>query len=325
MINSLKFWLECARWYALPMSFFSWLIVFCFALLNGGNPVYGVLALLGISLLHLATNLFDDFCDFHSLKKYTDDNDKLVLPNTQRGKCKYIIENRTEIRSVLFVVFLLCLIAFLIGCFFFFSVGKEVTVFILIGALIVLLYSILSKMRLAEVAVALAFGPLLFSGVYFVMCGKFIPQILILSVPSAVFTVNLLFTDMFLDRNIDIAENKKTFAGLFKNEENILKFQKILLFLGYLSVFLIPVFDIADWQVFFVFITIPLAIDLSDSLKLYSEDKTSVPEKKWYHFPFEKWDDIVENRSPVFMFRMYQARNLMIYFSIIFIIGLFLD
>ena len=86
---------------------------------------------------------------------------------------------------------------------------------------------------------------------------------------------------------------------------------------GYLSVLLIPIFDIADWEVFFVYLTIPLSVDLHNSLIIYSNDTNSLPIKKWYHFPFEEWNDIKENRSTSFMFRMYQARNLMIYFSII--------
>ena len=76
---------------------------------------------------------------------------------------------------------------------------------------------------------------------------------------------------------------------------------------------------------FITYLTIPLAIDLFESLNLYSENILSVPNKKWYHFPFEDWDDIKTNRSEPFMFRMYQARNLMIYFSILLAISIYFD
>ena len=318
MLKTIKFWLECSRWYALPMSIFSWFVVFSYALQNNGNALFGYIALIGICTAHLATNLLDDFCDFHSLEKNIDPNNNVILPNTQRGKCRYIIEKKVKLSEVLTVVGIYCLISLFVGLFFCFTVSKMVSVFMLIGAIIVLFYSFLSNVRLSEFLVGIAFGPLMFGGVYYVMTGKLTPDVFILSIPTMILTVNLLFTDTFLDKEIDKCEGKKTLVGLLKTNENILCFQKWLLILGYLSVLLIPIFDIADWEVFLTALTIPLAVDLYQSLILYGNDNTSVPQaKKWYHFPFEAWADIKANRSQPFMFRMYQARNLMIYFSII--------
>ena len=316
-MNKIIFWLECSRWYALPMTIFSWLIIFSYSIQQNGNPLFGVIALVGICFAHLATNLFDDFCDFNFLKKNIDYNNNLTLPNTQRGKCRYLLDKKVKLSELLAVVGLFCSVALLIGIFFYFAVGNGVKPFIITGGLIVLLYPLLSYIRLSEFAVGLAFGPLLFGGVYYVMTGKIETEPFILSIPSLIFTINLIYTDTFLDKDIDKAEEKRTLVNSFRSEEAALNFQKIFLTLGYLSVFLIPVFDICDWEVFFVFLTIPLALDLVSSLKLYSEDTTSVPDKKWYHFPFEAWKDIKENRSETFMFRMYQARNLMIYIAII--------
>lgn len=325
MIKIFLSWLEYARWYALPMSFFSWIVIFIYALKNNGNIFYGLLALIGICFAHLGTNLFDDFFDYFSLKKYRTANNEIVLPNTQRGKCKYIIDKSVRLKDVFITAALFCLIALIIGIFFIFNIGASVNIFIICGAFIVLTYSFLSKICLAELAVGIAFGPLLFCGVYFVMTKTISLEAFILSIPMMLFTINLLYTDMFLDKNIDKLERKKTFAGLFKNNFSIIKIQQLLLCAGYLSVIFIPIFDIADWQVFCAFFTIPLAIDLINSLKLYSEDNTNVPDKKWYHFPFEKWEEIKQNRSPVFMFRMYQARNLMIYTSVLLSLGLLFD
>ena len=140
-----------------------------------------------------------------------------------------------------------------------------------------------------------------------------------------IFTVNLLYTDTFLDKEIDKKEGKKTLVNFFNSDNDALMFQKYLMFFGYLSVFLVGIFDIADWEIFITYLTIPLAIDLFESLNLYSENILSVPNKKWYHFPFEDWDDIKTNRSEPFMFRMYQARNLMLYFSILLAISIYFD
>ena len=317
MFDKLFFWLECSRWYALPMSIFSWFVVFSYALQTDGNVINGIIALVGICFAHLATNLFDDFFDFNTLKKNLDENGRISLPNTQRGKCRYLLDNKVKLKEVFGVVCIYSAIAFLIGLYFYFIGYHKVLWFMLLASFVVITYPVMSNIRLSELMVGIAYGPLLFGGVYYVMTGKLPLEVFILAIPSTIFTINLLFTDMFLDKELDKNEGKKTFVGLFKSDETVFGFQTLLITIAYLSVFLIPIFDIADWEVFFTLLTIPLALDLSKSLKMYSEDKTQIPEKKWFHFPFEDWDDIEKNRSQAFMFRMYQARNLMIYSSII--------
>ena len=317
MLSKFKFWLECSRWYTLPMSFFAWLVIFVYSFKNGGNFLYGIIALLGILSAHLATNLFDDYCDYKILLKYKDNNGNLVLPNTQRGKCRYLLNGSVNSSDMLRVIYYYCTFSFCVVLFFTLVVSYKVLWFMLSGGLIVLFYSFLSRKKLSELAVALAFAPILYSGVYLVMCGHLSVKPLILSLPTLFFTVNLLYTDNFLDKDIDRNENKKTIANsFFSDKESILFLITIILF-GYLSLFIVYVSHIVSEKVFLVFLTLPLSFDLVKSLKLYSYDKTIIPNKKWFHFPFEDWNDIIKNRSASFMFRMYQARNIMIYNSII--------
>lgn len=325
MIKTIKFWLDCSRWYALPMSVFSWLVIFMYGLEEDGNFLYGILALIGICFAHLATNLFDDYNDYQKLQQYVNEHNIVSLPNTQRGKCRYLLNNSVNLKDVLKVVGIFCLIALLIGIFLFVSVGKGILLFMGLGAIIVLTYSFLSNIRLSEFAVALAYGPILYGGIFYAMTGRIVPEVFVLAIPTMIFTVNLLYTDTFLDKEIDKKEGKKTLVNFFNSDNDALMFQKYLMFFGYLSVFLVGIFDIADWEIFITYLTIPLAIDLFESLNLYSENILSVPNKKWYHFPFEDWDDIKTNRSEPFMFRMYQARNLMIYFSILLAISIYFD
>lgn len=325
MLTRLKFWLECSRWYALPMSFFSWLVIFVYGLDEDGNPLYGLLALVGICFAHLAANLFDDYIDYHNLQKNIDENNKITLPNTQQGKCKYLLDGKAGLSDVLKIIILYCFIALLIGIFFYFTAGKGVLIFMGLGAVLVLLYPFMSNIRLSEFAVAMCYGPLLFGGTYYVMTGQFALEAFILSIPTMIFTVNLIYTDTFMDRDIDKKEGKKTLCGAFKTLFSALNFQKLLLLAGYLSVFIVGIFDIADWEIFLTYLTIPLAIDLINSIDLYIEHPDKVPEKKWYHFPFENWQEIKENNSAAFMFRMYQARNLMIYFSVLLAISVYFD
>ena len=306
MFSKIRFWLECSRWYALPVSVFSWLIVFSFGLKNGGNPFFGLTALIGICFTHLGTNLFDDFIDYGKFAKNS-------MPDLSKGKCKYLFEGMTNRKTVLKVTILFFLISFFIGLFLCFAAGKYVLIFMIAGGAIPLLYPFLSRVGLSELTVLFTYGVLLFCGVYYVMTGDLSVKPAILSVPSSVFTVNLLYTDTFLDRKIDKQDNKITIAGLFKTEENALRFQACLIIFGYLSV--ISISGISGLKVLFTYLTIPFAFDLMYSLKQYRTNKNHVSAK----------NQCCNNAHPKqvsYMTCMYLARNLMIYFSLIFAISL---
>lgn len=309
MLARIWFWLKCSRIYTLPMTFFSWLIIFCYALKHNGNWVYGIIALFGICCCHLATNLFDDFIDFKLLKKRSV-GDKVTLPNTQKGKCAYLLNGSTTQRTQLFVVFLYLILASSVGLFFFYLYGFKLLIFMAIGGGIVLSYPLLSNIRMSELAIGTAFGPLLFLGTYFVMTGTISFESLVISIPSTIFTLNLIYTDTLMDYDIDTKEGKKTFIRLFSKTNGVL-IQILLLTMGYFSLFKIVPIGV---------LTLPLAIDLLISDYKFAKDSSYLPKKHWYHFPFEEFEEIKQNRSVIYMFRMYQARNLMIYTSILMIV-----
>ncbi len=309
MLARIWFWLKCSRIYTLPMTFFSWLIIFCYALKHNGNWVYGIIALFGICCCHLATNLFDDFIDFKLLEKRSV-GDKVTLPNTQKGKCAYLLNGSTTQRTQLFVVFLYLILASSVGLFFFYLYGFKLLIFMAIGGGIVLSYPLLSNIRMSELAIGTAFGPLLFLGTYFVMTGTISFESLVISIPSTIFTLNLIYTDTLMDYDIDTKEGKKTFIRLFSKTNGVL-IQILLLTMGYFSLFKIVPIGV---------LTLPLAIDLLISDYKFAKDSSYLPKKHWYHFPFEEFEEIKQNRSVIYMFRMYQARNLMIYTSILMIV-----
>ena len=66
-------------------------------------------------------------------------------------------------------------------------------------------------------------------------------------------------------------------------------------------------------------LTIPLAVDLYKSMVDFSANAESIPEHKWYHFPMENMMN-----APSFMTRIYQSRNLMIYYSLFLALAIIL-
>jgi len=185
--------LECSRIFSLPMTFFSWLVVFVFSAINSGNVMYGVLALIGLVFAHLATNLLDDYFDYKFLIKKVGFNKQEYLKNSQKTKCRYLIMGVMTESQLLGTIAVYLAIAFLCGLFLFFKCGIGVLYFALAGGLIVLIYPFMSRICLAEIAVGLAYGPLLFGGVYYVMTGMYSKGVTLLSLPTMIVTIILLY------------------------------------------------------------------------------------------------------------------------------------
>jgi 1,4-dihydroxy-2-naphthoate octaprenyltransferase len=317
--------LECSRIFSLPMTIMSWLVIFTYSAINMGNIKYGIIALVGLCFAHLGTNLIDDYFDYKFLIKMVNFDKAEYLKQSQKTKCRYLISGLIKKRQLLSVIATYFSIALFCGLFLFYSCGIGVIYFMLIGAFIALTYPFLSRMCLSEIAVALAYGPALFGGVYYVMTGLYSNEVYMLSIPSTLITITLLYIHTIMDCDFDKNEGKKTIANSFKNKIDSLIILKILLITAYLSLILLCIFDILNWQVFFVYLTIPLAKDLYFSLKNYIIDSRSLPEKKWYHFPMENLDKFIKKDEAPFMMRMLQSRNLMIYFSLFLFFSILLS
>ena len=324
MISKLATVMECSRVFSLPTTILSWLVIFTYSVINSGNVWYGLLCLVAISFVHLGTNILDDFFDYKSLIKQVDFNKNEYLKNTQKTKCRYIISGLMNEKQVLELAGIYFFIASVIGLFFFIKCGTPVLKFALAGGIIALFYSILSKMRLSEVAVALAYSPILFGGVNYVMTKTISWEAFVLSVPTMIMTVVLLYIHTVMDFEYDLKEGHYTVANAFDSQLDSLIVLKIFLILAYISVFGICIFDISNWQILLTLITIPLAVDLYKSMLDYSTDNKSIPEHKWFHYPMENMPRIEKLNAENFMIRMYQSRNLMIYFSLFFTLGLIL-
>ena len=325
MLGKLIQILEYSRYFSLPMTIMSWLIVFVYSITNSGNIFYGILTLIGICFVHLGTNLADDFVDYKYLMKSLNFDEESYLQNSQKTKCRYLINGLISEKQMLLIILTFFGLGSLIGLYLFLKCGMGIFYFALIGAIIVLLYPFVSRICLSEVMIALAYGPALFGGVYYAMTGTYSTDILILSIPSTIVTVILSYIHTIMDYEFDLHEGHMTIANRFDSQLDSLIVLKWLLISAYLSVILLCIPDIVDWQVFLVFLTIPLAIDLYKSLAIFSENPEEVPDKKWYHFPMENWNILEERDEISFMMRMYQSRNLMIYFSLFLILGIILS
>ena len=145
-------------------------------------------------------------------------------------------------------------------------------------------------------------------------------EVFVLSIPTMLITVILLYIHTVMDFEFDINEGHNTIANAFDSPLDALVVLKWLIILAYLSPIILCILDIADWQVLLCWLTIPLAVDLYKSMVDYTVNSDSIPEYKWFHFPMEDM-----HGAPSFMIRMYQSRNLTIYYTVLFVIGLILS
>lgn len=288
MINNICFWLKNSRLFSLPMTLLSWLVIFVYSLKLGGNVLNGVLALVGISFAHLATNLFDDYVDYKNLPE-----------NSQKCKCAYIKDGSATINDVLKVVIVYLVIASGIGLVLFLRCGFPVIILAMIGGIIALIYAKLSQRGLSEFAVGTAFGPLLFEGVYFVMTGRFSLTVFVMSIAVVMFTIGLMYVHTLLDFEGDMCAHKMTLACRLGDKNIALKGVFVVYGLGYLFTLILAVM-LKNYYLLLTFGLLPLVFRMYNYLKTYT----------------------CGGEVSEFYFRLLQARNLMVYYSLVVIIAL---
>lgn len=243
------------------MTVFSCLVCFLYALGAGGNVFNGIIAFVGILFAHMAANLYDDYDDYKLLC-----TDARFSEFTPEVKCAYLKNGSSTLKDLAAVIIIYCLIALLTGFILFLRVGYTVLFLGLLGGLIVLNYPKFSRAGLSEIAVGIAFGPLLFEGMYFVMTKTFSYEVLLLSLAVVMFTVGVMYVHTILDFEVDRLSGKKTLVQRIRNKNNAMSGVIIIYFLGYLF---LTFFSLAVKNYFclIAFVTIPFVFMLYRALK----------------------------------------------------------
>jgi 1,4-dihydroxy-2-naphthoate octaprenyltransferase len=108
----------------------------------------------------------------------------------------------------------------------------------LAGIVIAVFYSLppfkFSYRGWGEFSVALAFGPLILSGIYLVLTNTWIPQLLIISLPIGLFIANVLIVNEIPDYEEDLRGGKRNLIVILGPELGVKLFGFIFL-LGYIS------------------------------------------------------------------------------------------
>lgn len=181
------------------------------------HPWHFLLTLLGACFFHIATNVANDYFDFKS------GNDAANISGTVpfSGGSRMLLEGFVSPGEALAVSLIFAFAGSIIGLYLNFA--TEGNVVLIIGILALLfVYGYngfplrLVNIGLGEIAIFIAWGPLIVLGAYYVQAEN-IQSVwpFIVSIPSGILTTLVLLINEFADRDADLSVGRKTWVIMF--------------------------------------------------------------------------------------------------------------
>jgi len=324
------FWLNNARYHTWKQSLVPSLLAVLFVSHKETfHLYYGLLASLGVVLVHMGANLLDDYYDYQcqSVQKR-----QMMINGGIRArsfKCHYLLSGQTTERRLLLVGLSICLAALLIGVVLWLKWGMPILYFILAGAFLAFFYSApplrLSFHGLGEITVGILFGPLVMLGTAWSACGQWDWNVFYLSIPIGLLVANILYTHSILDLGPDREAGKNTLAVLLKTQERAVHFSALLIVAIYFTVVLGVVCHRVFPTALLVLLSLPLAITLWRFLWIYVREPDRRLERNFWMGPMEKWELMKKAGLDWFMIRWYLSRNLLSAFCLLLFVSYLLD
>ena len=320
----IKKWLYNARSFAVPQNLMPGVLAVVMALgVAGFSWWLGLLAVIGVCLVHLGGNLLDDYFDWHDeLLNYREEL-REQGEKAFTDKYPYLRDGSTtvgQLRTAIIVFFGLAILCGLVIWYFrnydWWLVGIAG-----IAAVLCFFYSApplkLGFHGLGEMVIGICFGPCLFCGVYQSACGGlytpengFAWHIFALGCAIGMFVTNILYTHSFVERHVDDVSHKKTLAVLLKTDTAGLTAYGILLFGPFLLVLVCVLTGYIHWAYSFVCLMLPQACWLMDAMVKFARniDVPTAHPHRWLG-PMDNWDK-VEEGNRYYLLRWYTMRNI---------------
>ncbi len=255
-MNNVSIWFRATR----PFSFTASIIpvlfaaVCAFAFHNG--PVDWWLfpfVLFGALLFHIGANLLSDYFDFI----YGVDRQDTF------GGSRVLVEGLLPPKKVLYGAVLSFCVGFLLGLILVWVRGYEVLLMGLGGLFCGVFYTLTRKglkyIALGDVAIFIAFGPLLIIGSYFSLTGIYPLDIVILSLPIGFLVVAILHANNTRDIKNDASAKIKTLPILLGLKASQVQYY-FLVFGAYVLVLLFVIFKMLSPISLIVLLTLPIAL-----------------------------------------------------------------
>ena len=319
----IKRWLYNARSFAAPQNLMPSILAVVLAI---GMPEFniwlGILAVIGVCLVHLGGNLLDDYFDWQDeLLSYREELRK-EGEKAFTDKYPYLRDGSTtlgELRTAIAVFFglaIVCgLIIWIVRDFDWWLVGIAA-----VAGVLCFFYSApplkLGFHGLGELVIGICFGPCLICGVYESACGGlytaeggFAWHVLALGCAIGMFVTNILYTHSFVERHVDAVSHKKTLAVVLKTDAAGLTAYGVFLFTPFILVLACVLTGYIHWAYSFVCLMLPQAVWVMWAMVMFAkgvEVDTDNPHK-WLG-PMDNWDK-VEKENRYYLLRWYAMRN----------------
>lgn len=216
------------------------------------------LVLVGLLSAHAAANLVNDLYDV----KYG--VDKPSSP-TAKYRRHYLLTGEISRKTFILETLLSYGLMISIAAYLTFIRGWIVLLFTVAGVFITYAYTAdpikLKHLSMGEIAVFLAWGPLMVTGTYYVLTGELSLTPIYASIPIGLFVSLVLFANNIRDMDYDRSAGVKTLAVILGNRRS-LEFYKYTIIVIYLSVVLLTALRVLSIFTLLTYLTIPRAVRL---------------------------------------------------------------
>jgi 1,4-dihydroxy-2-naphthoate octaprenyltransferase len=182
-----------------------------------------ILATIGVALLHLASNVFNDYFDWTS---GTDQANASYFQKYSGGSRAVELGLITE-RGTRLTATALLLTSTAIGLYLTFRVGTGVLVFGLAGAFAGYFYTapplrLVARRGLGELAIGMTFGPLITGGMFYTLTSTYSWTSLLVGLPIGLLIANILLINQVPDMEADASTGKNHLVVTFGKENAVL-------------------------------------------------------------------------------------------------------
>jgi len=187
------------------------------------STVSFLLATVGVALLHLASNVFNDYFDWTS---GTDQANTKYFQQYSGGSRAIELGLITAWGTKMVAVSLL-LVSTVIGIYLTAQVGSGILVFGLAGACAGYFYTapplrLVARKGLGELAIGVTFGPLITGGMFYTLTSTYSWTSLLVGLPIGLLVANILLINQVPDMEADASTGKNHLVVTFGKENAVL-------------------------------------------------------------------------------------------------------
>ena len=272
---SLGTWFIATRPWSLVMTFVATCLAGIMAYAYGSfDVILFILTMIGLMIAHTAANMANDWYD---VKNGVDEN-----APTAQYRPHPLLFGQVNKKTYKMVVYGLYAVGLSIALYLTWLQGYPVMVFSILGVLFGVFYTAdpikLKYHSVGEIAVFLAFGPLMVGGAFYAITGVFSWDPMLASIPIGLLVALVLLANNIRDKDFDARVGISTIA-IDEHETRGMNYYKALLALAYISTPILIYVGVFSPFVLITFLTIKEALSIvkefSVKVPLTSDQQTA--------------------------------------------------